>query len=373
MPDLNQLTVSSGSSIVSSIDGRKTKISSIDLLCELANNVQYLEVGKKTLVKFIVKGLRGDPKNVNFEVNPNGIFELTTTKWKEIKAKTLMGENWRLQTYITAKKEGEANIQVIVDGKKLNTIKLTTKVQADKDVFGAEDVRRLHDEFMQIKPYADIYSDESIPNNMLPVEYRQNYCVFAASRALGKLLNNSKDFWVYDDNTNKVINYVKLVNGTSIGNELDKKSFVKSFFEYKGHIKVTQKMKEYVNDSANSKTKFQKYAYEVVKITEGSSIFNEYIKMEIHNKLGFHVFFMSITGDFHVLILLIDYRYPCGAKYIVYDQHGVSTSNGDLKDIDEGIRRQVSWTFLNDFIIKGGSDINKYGPTNVKLWKMQKK
>ena len=66
MPDSNQLTVSSGNSIFSSIDGRKTKISSIDLLCELANNVQYLEVGIKALVKFIVKGLRGALENVNF-------------------------------------------------------------------------------------------------------------------------------------------------------------------------------------------------------------------------------------------------------------------------------------------------------------------
>ena len=102
----------------------KLKISSKNLLCELANNVQYFEVGKKTLVKFIVKGLRGDPKNVNFEVNPNGIFELTTSKWKEIKAKTLMGENWRLQTYITAKKEGEANILVMIDHLQGNILKI---------------------------------------------------------------------------------------------------------------------------------------------------------------------------------------------------------------------------------------------------------
>ena len=294
MPDSNQLTVSSGNSIFSSIDGRKTKISSIDLLCELANNVQYLEVGIKALVKFIVKGLRGDLENVNFEVNPNGIFELTTTKWR-VKAKNAKGENWRLQTYITAKKEGEANIQVIVDGKKLNTIKLTSKVLADKDVFGREAIQRLS-------------------TNVKSLGLQSSACIEVADARISELLQDQKNFM------NK--NRQKMSHGyyTPRIRYLEKKGFIVGGmheFDYKKN-KWTVKNSEFENHMPASLNKSIK----------------SFIMNDINKRFGYHVYYISLLNDVHVLILIIDNTDLCNVQFEVFDQ-GTMWKTDTKKNINE--------------------------------------
>lgn len=348
----------------------KLKISSKNLLCELANNVQYLEVGKKTLVKFIVKGLRGDPKNVNFEVNPNGIFELTTSKWKEIKAKTLMGENWRLQTYITAKKEGEANIQVIVDGKKLNTIKLTTKVQAGKDVFGAEDVKRLIEEM--------VYIHDSIENKV-SIEYGGNYCLAAAERGLSELLQDEINFYSVEKGTHKRKNKISFNKKTAMmrGKRFEELGFVKRSFTFDKYKMINSKRMQ-INNATDYNKAYAEYhnvKYDIITLDDNvrKVLLNEF-KLDIKGKIGFHVYYFSVTDGFHTLLLIINNLDPCNAEYEVYDQHGKTNSFGKLSDISEGLRIQTSWTFANSCLNRyAANKTQSYDSTKTKLWKIQKK
>lgn len=300
----------------------KLKISSKNLLCELANNVQYLEVGKKTLVKFIVKGLRGDPKNVNFEVNPNGIFELTTSKWKEIKAKTLMGENWRLQTYITAKKEGEANIQVIVDGKKLNTIKLTTKVQADKDVFDSEDIKKYINENKQSLNYG--------------IE-----CFIAVDNQFAKVVN---------DNSLRLSSYLGKTDYDRINS-----------YKRKQYIKETKRF--WAGDTWVRDKNFKPISFKKEKET----VFSDYIKNGITSYGGYHIYYLVILNGYHVLSIIVKGT-PCDLEYKILDQ--LKDRNwAKINEIDKNLLEMTQNNY--DYACKSSHryDID----STIQLWKLKRK
>ena len=110
------------------------------------------------------------------------------------------------------------------------------------------------------------------------------------------------------------------------------------------------------------------------KIFLGANFVND-----IANRKGFHVYYLSITGGFHTLLLVIDSRNEKNQTYAIYDQHGPSSSNGKLSEIGEGLRRQTSWTFANTCLNRYSSHVlhnnNKHqqwdGLTTT-LWKIQR-
>lgn len=166
-----------GSDITATIVEESKGITSVQLLCKLLNNTQPVEVGDRVLMKLVTDGIRTFFKDqVSLEISPEGIFEFSTIEWSA-KAKDGKGTPWQLHTYISAKKEGNAELKVFVEGTYTNTINLTTKINSDKDVFGKKAIDRLIAENKYIQPFADAYS---------PREYTENYCMAAAERGLSE-------------------------------------------------------------------------------------------------------------------------------------------------------------------------------------------
>lgn len=95
---------------------------------------------------------------------------------------------------------------------------------------------------------------------------------------------------------------------------------------------------------------------------------------DLKNLMGFHVYYFTVTGGYHTLILVIDYRDPCNAKYAIYDEYFETTSNGKFEDVSEGILRQTSWTFASSTLNRfNNKKQNSWDSTETTLWKIQRK
>lgn len=331
--------------------------------------VEKLYINESALLEFEVEGESSRDFGGGYKVvlKPSDSNIKLFDRNKQIKTDFEVEKGWKFSVYVGGSKiVSNAKIDVFVDG--IKKLSFPISIHEDKDVFSKEEVKRLIDEFLLIEPKADAgsSSDPSVKNSVA-LEYRQNYCVYATSRAFGKLLNDTKNFWVYNDSTNKVINRVLLTSGTYIGNQLLKNNYASAFYQFDEYLKDVNHMKEYIIDRS-----FDGHAYNVIKLKSGKSLFKEYFLPQMNNNIGFHIFLLTVSDDFHVLAIVINNQNPCKTTYEIYDQHGLSTSKGDINNIDEGIRRQTSWTFLNDFANRG-YNISSYGKTINRLWKIQRK
>ena len=226
------------------------------------------------------------------------------------------------------------------------------------DVFTNEEINNLLEELKFIKPFAEARE---------PSEYAENYCMAAAERSLSKLLNNNKDFYSLDRN-HKRLNSISFFQKTASnrGNEIKSKGFVEDYFEFDDYS-IVQSIKNLTID----RTTYEKNKYLAIELGSQKKLFKHISKI-INNRIGYHVFYLSVTNDFHTLILVIDFENPCKAKYAIYDEYYGTSSFGKYEDIEEGLRIQTSWTFLNDYMNRGFSP-NNFTKTTSKLWKIQRK
>jgi len=98
------------------------------------------------------------------------------------------------------------------------------------------------------------------------------------------------------------------------------------------------------------------------------------IENGIEGRMGFHVYYFTVTNGFHTLLLVINNYDKNNATYIIYDQHGPTSSQGGLSDLAEGIRKQTSWTFANTCLNRyEAGKSNSWDATNTYLWKIQRK
>jgi hypothetical protein len=226
------------------------------------------------------------------------------------------------------------------------------------DVFLEEEVNNLLKELKFIKPFAEAKE---------PSEYAENYCMAAAERGLSKLLNNTSDFYSLDRNHNRLNNIsFSGKNASDRGNALKSKGYVIDYFEFNDY-KIVQSIK----NSTVDRTTYEKNKYLVIELGSQKKLF-KHINKTINNRMGYHVFYLSVTNDFHTLLLVIDYRNPCKAEYAFYDEYYGTSSFGNYTNIEEGFRIQTSWTFLNDYMNRGFVPDN-YSKTTNKLWKIQRK
>jgi len=106
-------------------------------------------------------------------------------------------------------------------------------------------------------------------------------------------------------------------------------------------------------------------------LNPGSALL-QYFTNNIDGKRGYHVFYFSVSDDFHTLLLVIDNSIIGAEKYAIYDQHGMTSSFGPLNQIEAGFARQTSWTFLN-FYGNNGFVPNFYGGVTTRIWKIKRK
>ena len=322
---------------------------------ECSKIVEYnIALNETREVKFKVGGKNDDEKReIKFEIN-NSNISLSTSSWS--------AENeWILKTKITGKKIGDTIITVKVEGKTLNTIKV--KCINYKDVFSNTEAKRLIDEINYIKPKADA---ETAP------EYDENYCMQAAERGISELLKNYTDFYSVERGTDKHRNRIGFSGLTAIdrGNKIKANGFVSSQLEFNDYSIDHTKRKSIIDSASYGKVK-----YDIINFnTGGKNKLFSYFENIISNKIGFHVFYFTVTNGFHTLLLLIDNSNPCDAKYSIYDQHGITSSSGKFGDIAEGFRKQTSWTFANTCLNRFKSvKSSQWDSTKTILWKIQRK
>jgi len=302
----------------------------------------------------------GNPLSIVFEFESDEM-ELTTSSWD-------LGQGEVALTNITTKKEGEFVITVKVNGEKTNEIKVISKLE--KDVFTEEDTNRLVQEIEYIQPFADA---ETGP------EYDENYCMQAAERGLSELLENTTDFYAVARGTHAQVSGIGFSGLTAIdrGNKMNTLGFVKTSRSFNGYI-INQSDRDTINNSANAieaKSNYDSVKYSIISLSAANktAFYNQFI-LELKDNYGFHVYYMSITGGFHTLLLVIDYRDPCNAEYKIYDQHGLTSSSGALADVADGFVRQTSWTFANTCLNRYlRSSTKHWDSTETKLWKIQRK
>jgi hypothetical protein len=168
-------------------------------------------------------------------------------------------------------------------------------------------------------------------------EYSVNYCIQAADRFLGAIVKNQKLFYAYDDVNEKKINAPNLSNAIMRAQKIKDLGYGKSLKNFAGKVftlKEIDKTDEYENNPTRK-----------IFLKNNDEI-NEYFDNEISNKLGFHIFYLSIVEAFHTLILIIDNSEPCQASYQILDEDGLTSSQGNLKEIGVGLTQQSQWVYI---------------------------
>ncbi len=167
-------------------------------------------------------------------------------------------------------------------------------------------------------------------------EYSENYCIQAADRFLGKLLNNTTNFYTYNDETNQRIFVPDLKNAAYRAKQIKSLGYGKILKEFDGSIFKIIEIKATDEYGNNPKRVLSLKPNNRLKL---------FLKQQIKNKIGFHIFYLSIVDGFHTLIMVIDNTKPCLANYEIYDEDGLSSSKGDVDSIDEGIVHQAQWVY----------------------------
>lgn len=233
------------------------------------------------------------------------------------------------------------------------------EVRTWQDVFSEFEANRLVAEINHLKP--------KVEKDPPDAEYAGNYCMCAAERGLSKLLENTTEFYAVDASDVR-LNEVSH-SGKSAKNQGEK-------FKQKGFVKSTIVFKDYVIDhtlrkATTDETTYQANKYSVISLPKGSALDRD-IRKTLDGKPGFHVFYISVSDEFHTLLLVIDNRTAGREYYAIYDQHGLTSSHGALADIEAGFARQTSWTFLNYYRNKGFKP-DVYCGVTTRLWKIQRK
>lgn len=259
---------------------KNKNINSINLECEKAQDIQFLEVGKQTLVKFKTKGSNWvfSSEKVTVEINPTGIFQLSTTSWDA-------QPDWILLTNITTNSiGGEATLQFKVDGCPINSIKLTTKINITSDIFSQEDINKLKTFFIDnVK-------------KMSTAEHKD--CITTLNHAIRLLYMEPQ------------LQLGSQISGT------DKKwnSGTMPILNKKGRANIHFTI-DYLNKNNKTCSRRQPYKAEKMK----TSLFQT-INNTLDSKIGYHIFAIGIMDGYHSMILTVDNRFPCNKKYILSDQ-----------------------------------------------------
>lgn len=319
------------------------------------------------LLEFKLSGGAGFFNDTEFKVT----LSSTNTSLK-ISTKSWTGENdYKLLTKISLDKPGKATIKVAIDG--IQKLSVEFEFIKSKDVFTTAEAQRLKDEFLYMSSFVNAHS---------PEEYSGNYCLNGADRALGKLLNNTSDFYVVEHGTHKVKNSISFVEGNtySRATQLSSKGFIHSSYAINSDywkIDYDKKDKLYAQPNYVSAQKYAgpiQYDMAWVNPIHGEN-FRKYLVAQIDKKEpGFHVYYLSIVDGFHTQVLVIDNsdrKYP---KYEIWEDYGLSSSSGSLDNIVKGINRQNSVYFTSSLLYRYRE--NKKGTWDkqtVKIWKIKSK
>lgn len=190
-------------------------------------------------------------------------------------------------------------------------------------------------------------------------EYSVNYCIQGADRFSGAIIENQKDFYTYDDKNEKIIYnpgfttaIVRAKKLKELGYGYDYKEFNEGLFGFR---------------EINKEDKYGNNPTMELYLKDKNTI-NNYFQSIIKNKIGIHVFYLSIVDALHTLFIVVNNKKPSDPNYTIYDEDGETSSYGSLKYIDEGIMKQSQWVYVWTKSKKG-----YWAKLNINLLKFQRK
>lgn len=248
--------------------------------------------------------------------------------------------------------------------------KLYLKV-LERDVFLTDDIQRAKDEFTLVASYVNIDPDEKTGKLK---EYLPNYCMQGAERALGKMLHTTKDFYCLDEDHNHLNNVSFAGKGGARGKtandrglDFTRMGYTGDFLKFNGYKVNFNELYKIVDDVEQ----YQKVKYKVVTIADARAL-NTFIHTTALTRLGYHVYYLTLTNAYHTLLLFIDNTRPAQPTYEIWDdQSPLTSARGPVSQLGQGMAGQTSWTFAHEF--KRRHQRGQYGQTVSRLWKIHRK
>ena len=331
---------------------------------EFLNESQTYAIQTEVLLRFKLKGETGIFNDPAYRVTIS-----TSNSKLKLSTKTWIGENdYLLYTLASMEVPAKVFLSMEIDGKPKGRFEI--EFVKSKDVFTTQQANKLTEEFSFMSPFTRMDDAEA------PDEYVGNYCMQGADRALGKLLENSTDFYtVKTDSTHKVINSV---NFSGLNTYSRAEQFARKGFIVKNYNIIVESKDWNVNNDMIAKIYAQstyeeakKYArsvlYEIAWMQEsrGISLLEELIQTVNEKEPGWHIYYLSIVDGFHTQVLAINNTDRALPTYIIWEDHGTSSSQGVLGDIVLGFNRQTSAYFAS-------SCLNRYSNNKKDAWDKQK-
>jgi len=333
----------------------------------LLNDKTIFSIKTNILLEFQLNGVTGFFNDTEYKIalsSSNSNLKISTKSWT--------GENdYKLYTIVSLDKPGKVNLYISIDGVKKNTFEI--EFIKSKDVFSYTEIKNLKDEFLYMSNFV---------NDRTPSEYNENYCMQGADRALGKLLNNTSDFYVVARNTHKTINSINFnnLNTYSRAQQFKSKGYIYTEYEIPNKFwNIDHKKREKINSSIDynsARTYAKTIQYDLVWVDEakGKTTLALLKKFIEEKEPGWHVFYLSIVDGFHTQILLIDNTDRDKPKYEIWEDHGLSSSSGNLNDIIDGLNRQTSAMFTVSCLFRyQNSTTDKWDSQTLKVWKIKSK
>lgn len=193
-------------------------------------------------------------------------------------------------------------------------------------------------------------------------EYSVSYCMQAADRFLGKVVLDENIFYTYDDIDDKRIYVPSFDTAKARIATLKKLGYMYLIAEFKGE--TIYKIKD-----LNEKDRFGNNPTKSLS-NISQTVLYQYINPQVCDKMGYHIYYLSLVDSLHTMILYIDASNLCDIKYEMHDQHGKSSSFGKLIEIDEGFRKQSEWLFR---WTKANPKLGYWAALNIVIAKFQRK
>jgi hypothetical protein len=302
---------------------------------------KYYPINKSILLSFKLDGnavwIGGETYSITIE-STNAAITLTTKSFS-------VEKGWKFSTYVKSDKITSGTLKVSVNGVQKKTINVQFK--SNKDIFSSSEIAELLIENKEAQKYD---RNNDVPGN--------GYCIVAADRGLGALLDKKDDF--YQEEVGKRI---RLENAVKRANQLIKKgyilrkkpiiNYVKAYGE-SPHPNYTIGVHAVTTDNYHNNNKPTKLNTSIRK-----SITKDYLSKE----LGFSVYYFTMHGQYHVMLLVIDHRDLCDIKYSILDQGYITDKvNMDISTLDD--------TFLE--LMKKFWNNKKQNAKYILLWKIKK-
>ena len=203
----------------------------------------------------------------------------------------------------------------------------------DQDVFNEDEILLL---FNEIKKAQVFNKSGNVVGN--------GYCINTADRALGALLKDSKEFYTEPNFISQGGNGIRLKSSTSRASIINSLGYIKSNIEVK--------LNNYNNNEKPTKLQLS-----LAKI----------IEKDINIREGYHIYYFSMHGEYHVMLLLVNFSKLKNPIFSILDQgyvdDGINSRNIPFSNLDKTFLTlaQAFW-----------ENRNKHAK-NILLWKIQRK